>query len=122
MALLVSAIAIFTTAHIILIHDVSQCRICFMFAGVIGGFCVAIKQLMPDTLLLNFSIVRLKQDDLPFLFFLITLVLFLVKLVDLVFLAMCLFGIYASWIYLRFYQVHNNGNRGDMSASFSFAR
>jgi hypothetical protein len=89
---------------------------------VIGGFCVAIKQLMPDTVLLNFSIVRLKQDDVPLLFLLLALVSYLARLVDFVFVFMCLFGVYVSWIYLRFYQTHNNGNKGDMSTSFSFAR
>jgi hypothetical protein len=77
---------------------------------------------MPDTLLLNLGVLRVKQDDLPILFLLLAFVLYLVQLVDFVFLFMCFFGVYASWIYLRFYQVHNNGNRGDMSASFSLAR
>jgi hypothetical protein len=30
-------------------------------------------------------------------------------------------GIIVSWIYLRFYQKHTNGNRGDMADTFSFA-
>jgi len=31
------------------------------------------------------------------------------------------FGIIISWTYLRFFQSHQNGTKGDMSASFSFA-
>jgi len=32
------------------------------------------------------------------------------------------FGVLISWIYLRFYQKHGNGNTGDMAEEFSFAR
>lgn len=31
-------------------------------------------------------------------------------------------GLIVSWVYLRFYQHHSNGNRGDGSESFTFAR
>lgn len=31
-------------------------------------------------------------------------------------------GLIVSWVYLRFYQLHGNGNRGDGSESFTFAR
>lgn len=32
------------------------------------------------------------------------------------------FGLIVSWVYLRFYQVHPNGSRGDNAESFGFAR
>jgi hypothetical protein len=31
------------------------------------------------------------------------------------------FGLLSSWVYLRFYQHHSNGTKGDMAESFSFA-
>jgi hypothetical protein len=31
-------------------------------------------------------------------------------------------GIFVSWIYLRFFQKHKNGTRGDASTTFVFAR
>merc|ERR1712029_825792 len=30
-------------------------------------------------------------------------------------------GLIVSWVYLRFYQVHSNGSKGDTAESFSFA-
>lgn len=31
-------------------------------------------------------------------------------------------GILSSWVYLRFYQLHSNGTRGDTTDFFTFAR
>lgn len=100
---------IFTT----LIHGLS---------GFIGGFSVAIKQIMPDTILISFGILRLKQDDLPLLFLIASALFYLIGLIDLTFLIMLFFGIITSWIYLRFFQIHKNGIKGDSSNTFSFAR
>lgn len=35
---------------------------------------------------------------------------------------MTLFGTLVSWTYLRFYQFHSNGTRGDMGDNFNFAK
>jgi len=89
--------------------------------GLIGGYIVAIKQIMPDTLLFSFGIFRMKQDDLPLLLLIVSVILYLVNLINLSRVAMIFFGIIISWIYLRFYQKHKNGTKGDQSNSFSFA-
>ena len=91
-------------------------------SGFIGGFSVAIKQIMPDTMLLNIGVIRIKQDDLPLLFLIASTLLYLVNLIEFTFMIMLLFGLLNSWIYLRFFQVHKNGIKGDSSATFSFAR
>jgi membrane associated rhomboid family serine protease len=91
-------------------------------SGFIGVFTVAIKQIMPDTMLLNFGVIRIKQDDLPLVVLIISTILHLVKLIEFTFLIMLSFGLLNGWIYLRFFQVHKNGNKGDSSVTFSFAR
>jgi membrane associated rhomboid family serine protease len=91
-------------------------------SGFIGGFSVAIKQIMPDTMLINIGVLRIKQDDLPLIFLAISTIIYLLNLIEFTFLIMLFFGVFTSWIYLRFYQVHKNGIKGDSSSTFSFAR
>ena len=90
--------------------------------GLLGGFTVAIKQIMPDTLLINTSLLRLRQDHLPLLLVLFASLLCLIGLTDLTYVLMLLMGILIGWIYLRFFQKHKNGTRGDSSGTFVFAR
>lgn len=90
-------------------------------AGLLGGFSVAIKQIMPDTIILNASFIRIKQDLLPMLLILFAAVLYLIGLTDVTYLVMLTFGTLIGWIYLRFFQVHKNNNRGDSSSTFVFA-
>jgi hypothetical protein len=90
--------------------------------GLLGSFTVAMKQVMPDSILLDFSFLRLKQDNLPLLLIFISLLVYLFGLTDLTYVLMMTFGVFYGWIYLRFFQKHNNGTRGDSSSSFVFAR
>ncbi|EGC37228.1 hypothetical protein DICPUDRAFT_97329 [Dictyostelium purpureum] len=89
------------------------------FSGVIIGFSVAAKQLIPEQeLALLFLKVRAKW--LPSIFILIRLVLFLfVGFSDKSF-TLVLFGVLVAWVYLRFYQL-KGGVKGDLNESFSFA-
>lgn len=90
--------------------------------GLLGAFTVAMKQVMPDSILLDFSFLRLKQDNLPLLLILISLIVYLFSLTDLTYVLMISFGVLYGWTYLRFFQKHNNGTRGDSSSTFVFAR
>lgn len=90
--------------------------------GFLGAFSVATKQIMPDTILINLSFLRLKQDHLPLLLISITTMLYLIKLSELSYLIMLVCGILIGWIYLRFFQKHKNGTRGDSASTFTFAR
>jgi hypothetical protein len=91
-------------------------------ASFIGAYSVVIKQIMPDTVLATTPFLKLKQDHVPLLMILISTILWLTYAVPIHFLIMLSFGIIISWTYLRFFQVHQNGSKGDTSASFSFAR
>lgn len=89
--------------------------------GLLGGFVVAIKQIMPDTVIINASFIRLKQDHLPGLLILFSTVMYLVGFTTLTYVVMLFNGTFIGWVYLRFFQRHKNGTKGDSSSTFVFA-
>jgi len=91
-------------------------------AGYIAGFSVAVKQVMPDHVLVTSPFGKLRNTHIPLLLLFVAISLRLVGLLDGPYPFMFGFGIVISWIYLRFYQKHSNGNRGDMADNFGFAR
>ena len=91
-------------------------------AGYIAAFSVAVKQVMPDHILVASPFGKLRNTHIPLLLFIITIIFRAVGLIPGPFPVMFGWGIIVSWIYLRFYQKHTNGNRGDMADNFSFAR
>ncbi|KAG2647229.1 rhomboid-like protein 19 [Panicum virgatum] len=91
------------------------------FYGVLSGLLVGIKQLLPDQEL-NLFVLKIKAKWIPSLVALISIfVSFFVK--DLMsYLPVLLFGIYMSWIYLRYFQKRlETGLKGDPSVEFSFS-
>uniref|UniRef100_M8AWN0 Transmembrane protein 115 n=1 Tax=Aegilops tauschii TaxID=37682 RepID=M8AWN0_AEGTA len=91
------------------------------FYGVLSGLLVGIKQLMPE-MELNLFVLKIKGKWIPSLIALISVVVsFFMK--DLVsYLPVILFGIYMSWIYLRYFQKRlETGLKGDPSEEFSFS-
>lgn len=91
-------------------------------APFIGAYAVVIKQLMPDTILATTPLFKLKQDHVPLLLVILSTILWLVHAVPIHFLITLSFGIIISWTYLRFFQMHQNGTKGNMASSFSLAR
>lgn len=89
--------------------------------GLLGGLSVAVKQIMPDTIIVDLSFLRVKQDNLPLLIILISFVVYLLNLTDFTYVLMLTSGVFYGWIYLRFFQKHKNGTRGDSSSTFVFA-
>lgn len=59
---------------------------------------------------------------MPLTLVFVSIVLWLFGILDGTTPTMFVSGLIVSWIYLRFYQRHANGNRGDGSESFTFAR
>lgn len=91
-------------------------------AGYIAGVSVAVKQIMPDLVLIKTPMGKLSNRNVPLLVFFMSLILWLVGLLEGTYPTMFLSGLLISWIYLRFYQWHSNGSRGDMADYFTFAR
>lgn len=123
--ILVAVISAFTYMMVYLISQDTD----FLFrthihglAGYLAGFAVATKQVMPDHVLVNSPFGKLRNKHIPLWLFIIAILGRLIGALDGPFPIMFGWGLLVSWIYLRFYQKHSNGNRGDMAESFTFAR
>lgn len=92
-------------------------------AGYIAGLSVAVKQIMPDHVLLHTRtpLGKVSNRHVPLLLFLTALLLYVCHLLEGLYTTMIGCGIAVSWVYLRFYQVHSNGTRGDMAETFAFS-
>ena len=77
---------------------------------------------MPDHILLKTPIGKITNRNVPLMVWIGHLLLYAVALSEGTHPTMFLNGVLISWTYLRFYQRHNNGSRGDMADNFSFAR
>lgn len=91
-------------------------------AGYIAGFCVAVKQVMPDHCLATLPFGKLRNTHIPITLLILVILLRIAGLLPGPYPYMFVSGMIVSWVYLRFYQKHTNGNRGDMADNFSFAR
>lgn len=91
-------------------------------AAFVAGFTVAVKQVMSDSVLVNSSFGKLRNRHIPLAMLFIAVIMQLLGICDGPYPVMFGWGILISWLYLRFYQKHSGGNRGDMTDSFSFAR
>lgn len=91
-------------------------------AGYVAGVSVAVKQIMPDLVLVKTPLGKLSNRNVPLCVFFLSLTFWTVGLLDGTYPTMFLSGLLASWVYLRFYQYHSNGSRGDMADYFTFAR
>lgn len=91
-------------------------------AGYLAGVTVAVKQIMPDSPVLDTPSGRINNRNVPLFSIFVALLLWCVGFVDGTKPAMVVSGVLTSWIYLRFYQIHTNGTKGDMADNFTFAR
>lgn len=91
-------------------------------AGYIAGVTVAVKQIMPDHMILKTPLGKLTNRSIPLSVFFAAVLVWLIGLLDGTYPTMFMSGILVSWTYLRFYQRHSNGTRGDMADNFTFAR
>ncbi|KAJ8965553.1 hypothetical protein NQ314_004053 [Rhamnusium bicolor] len=90
-------------------------------AGYIAGVSVAVKQIMPDLVIIKTPLGKLSNRNIPLTVFFLSVIFKLVGLVDGTYPTMFFSGLVVSWVYLRFYQKHTNGTRGDMADYFTFA-
>ena len=96
-------------------------KICGL-AGYVGAFSVAVKQTMPDHVLINSPFGKMRNKHIPTCLLVCAIIARLTGIVMDEYPVMVGIGILTSWVYLRFYQKHSNGNKGDMAESFAFTR
>ncbi|KAL2895439.1 Rhomboid-like protein 19 [Bienertia sinuspersici] len=86
------------------------------FHGVLSGFLVGIKQIIPDQELSVFGIAKIKAKWLPSIMILLSVTASFFLADSAAYLPMIIFGTYMSWIYLRYLQRRSETNfRGDPS-------
>jgi len=90
------------------------------FSGVISGFTVALKQLVPDQEIKLLFAFHIRAKHLATILLLMNCGIFLLGLPSSESFSFTVFGVIFSWIYLRFFQV-KAGIVGDMSEQFSLA-
>jgi membrane associated rhomboid family serine protease len=93
------------------------------FVGILAGYSVAFKQVMPDHSVIPTSMkgFQLKSQMLPAVVFVMAFGLSLYGLTSVAVAPLVGSGIIVSWVYLRFYQRRRNSDsRGDLSSTFAF--
>ncbi|XP_044462741.1 rhomboid-like protein 19 [Mangifera indica] len=89
------------------------------FHGVLAGFLVGIKQIVPDQ---ELSLLKIKAKWLPSLMLLLSIVISLFTVESAAYLPTLIFGTYMGWIYLRYMQGKPETKlRGDPSEDFAFS-
>ncbi|XP_073274021.1 rhomboid-like protein 19 [Primulina huaijiensis] len=89
------------------------------FQGVLSGFLVGIKQIMPDQ---ELPWLKLKAKWLPSLALLVAVVVSFFTVESASSLPTLIFGTYIGWIYLRYWQRNTEmKRRGDSSDDFAFS-
>jgi len=77
---------------------------------------------MPDHIVARTPLGKLTNRNVPLCLSLLSLLLWLVGVLEGTYATQFVSGVLVSWLYLRFYQRHSNGTRGDMNENFTFAR
>lgn len=90
-------------------------------SGYLAGVSIAVKQVMPDHVLAKTPLGKITNRNIPLSVFGLTFIMWAIGMVEGSYCTMFGCGLIISWIYLRFYQVHSNGSKGDTAESFSFA-
>ncbi|RXG51905.1 Transmembrane protein [Armadillidium vulgare] len=92
-------------------------------AGYIAGLSVAVKQIMPDHVLIHTRtpLGKITNRHIPLLLFVTSCLLYICHLLEGLYATMIGCGVAVSWVYLRFYQLHSNGSRGDLADTFKFS-
>ncbi|KAL6126486.1 hypothetical protein ACLB2K_074535 [Fragaria x ananassa] len=89
------------------------------FHGVLSGFLVGIKQMIPDQ---ELPVIKIKAKWLPSLSLLLSIAISFWTAESATYLPILIFGTYMSWIYLRYWQRKPETKlKGDPSEDFAFS-
>jgi len=90
-------------------------------SGYLAGVSIAVKQVMPDHILARTPVGKITNRNIPLTVFGLTFIMWAIGMVEGSYCTMFGTGLVVAWVYLRFYQVHSNGAKGDQADSFAFA-
>jgi len=128
---IVQVLSALLSASIALFCYVAMGSVHFMYHVSIHGFgpgdvaiLVAVKQFVPDSIILTTPMGRLKNCHLPMMAIMGCAIAGLIGLLRPIAVLQVTIGTQIAWIYLRFYQPHDNEaftGRGDVSEHFTWA-
>lgn len=90
-------------------------------SGYLAAVSVTVKQIMPDHVLMRTPMGKLTNRNVPLAVLLASIIMWAIGFLEGTYCTMFAAGIVTSWVYLRFYQRHTNGSKGDMAENFTFA-
>lgn len=88
---------------------------------LLGTTLVVARQLTPDNILINLPLGKFRIKHIAFATFTCFLLLAIFHITDYVYFLLISYGIFVTWIYLRFFQRHCNGDIGDTTDVFKFS-
>lgn len=92
------------------------------FHGVLSGFLVGVKQIMPEQEITAFHVFKLQAKWLPSLMVMVSIVVSILTTESMLYLPFVIFGTYWSWLYLRYFQRNPETNlKGHLNDDFAFS-
>eukprot|EP01018_Ginkgo_biloba_P020436 Gb_15798 [translate_table: standard] len=92
------------------------------FHGVLSGFLVGVKQIMPDQEITALGVFKMQAKWLPSLLVLVSVTVSFFTTESMLYLPFVIYGTYGSWLYLRYLQRSPDANlKGDPSDDFAFS-
>ncbi|VDN99120.1 unnamed protein product [Rodentolepis nana] len=86
-----------------------------------GTVLVVARQLTPDNILATLPLGKFRIKHIAFTMFFCFLFFPILRISDYVHFLLFSYGAFVTWIYLRFFQRHNNGDVGDTTDAFKFS-
>ncbi|KAI3381544.1 hypothetical protein SNEBB_008707 [Seison nebaliae] len=83
------------------------------------ALAVAVKQLMPHTIISNYSFIRITNKDIPFLLLIVSTTLSILHILDLSVTLRLYSSLIISWIYLRYFHYSSSSSSSSSSLSSS---
>lgn len=88
---------------------------------LLGSSLVVARQLTPDNVLATLPLGKFRTKHITFTMLFCFLIFAIFHITTYVHLLLLTYGVFVSWIYLRFFQRHNNGDIGDTTDAFKFS-
>ncbi|VDN14966.1 unnamed protein product [Dibothriocephalus latus] len=88
---------------------------------LLGGVLIAARQVTPDTVLAKLPLGKFRMKHVPFACLLAVFLGAAFRILYFIPVIAVTSGVIISWIYLRFYQKHPNGDIGDTTDAFKFS-
>ncbi|KAM7537132.1 hypothetical protein Aperf_G00000059674 [Anoplocephala perfoliata] len=93
----------------------------FGLSPLLGTVLVVARQLTPDNILVNLPLGKFRTKHIVFTVFICFLLFTILHITDFVHFLLFSNGTFVTWVYLRFYQRHSNGDIGDTTDAFKFS-